>query len=78
MGAIFRFFVVFFGILAVCAGFSWAGSQPPVVGGVLPEFTLSVPQNDDHQNYLGVGGKEAFSVPEIKAEVVIIEIFSMY
>ena len=78
MGAIFKLFIGILGILAVCAGFSWAGSQPPAVGGVLPEFTLSVPPNGAHQSYLGVGGKAAFSIPEIKAEIVIIEIFSMY
>ena len=78
MGVIFKFVIGFFGILAVCAGFSWAESQPPAIGGVLPEFSLSVPQNDAHQNYLGIVGKAAFSIPEIKAEVVIIEIFSMY
>lgn len=78
MGTIFRSLLVSLGILAVCAGFSWADSQPPAVGGVLPEFTLSVPQNDAQRDYLGVGGKKAFSIPEIKAEVVIIEIFSMY
>ena len=66
------------GVLLLCAGFSSAISQPPAVGGVLPEFSLSVPKNDDHQRYLGVAGKEAFSIPEIKANVVIIEIFSMY
>ena len=78
MGAIFRYLAGFLGILAVCVGFSWADSQPPAVGGVLPEFTLPVPKSDEHQDYLGVGGKDAFSVPEIRADVVIIEIFSMY
>jgi len=45
---------------------------------VLPEFALPVPQNDEQQQYLGVVGKDSFTIPEIKAEVVIIEIFSMY
>jgi hypothetical protein len=40
--------------------------------------TLSVPQNDDHRQYLGVTGKDSFTIPEIRADVVIIEIFSMY
>ena len=78
MGAIFRYLVGFLGVLTVCVCFSWADSQPPAVGGVLPEFTLSVPKNDAHQNYLGVVGKDAFSIPEIRADIVIIEIFSMY
>ncbi len=77
MGAIFKYLVVFIGILLGSASFSNADSQPPAVGGVLPELTLSVPKNVEHQKYLGVAGK-TFTIPEIKAEVVIVEIFSMY
>jgi hypothetical protein len=55
-----------------------AASQPPAVGGKLPEITLAAPQNTELQLYLGVGGKQTFAIPEIKAEVVLIEIFSMY
>ncbi len=55
-----------------------ADSQIPAEGGVWPQIILPVPQNADHQNYLGITGKETFAVSEIKAEVVIIEIFNMY
>jgi len=55
-----------------------AASQPPAVGGKLPEITLAAPQDAESQLYLGVSGKQTFSIPEIKAEVVLIEIFSMY
>jgi hypothetical protein len=55
-----------------------AASEPPAVGGKLPEITLAAPQNTELQLYLGVGGKQTFSMPEIKAEVLLIEIFSMY
>jgi hypothetical protein len=55
-----------------------AASQPPAVGGKLPEITFAAPQNTELQLYLGVGGKQTFAIPEIKAEVVLIEIFSMY
>jgi hypothetical protein len=78
MGAIFKYLTVFFGLLLVSPGFSWGDSQPPAVGGVLPEFTLPVPQSDEHQKYLGLAGKESFKISEISADVVIIEIFSMY
>jgi hypothetical protein len=30
------------------------------------------------RQYLGLVGKQTFAIPEIKAEVVLIEIFSMY
>ena len=78
MGATFKYLTVFFGLLLVSPGFSWADSQPPAVGGVLPEFTLPVPKSDEHQKYLGLAGKESFKISEISADVVIIEIFSMY
>jgi hypothetical protein len=77
MRAIFKYVVVFISMLFGCASFSGAESNPPAVGGVLPEIILSVPQNDDHREYLGVDGK-TFTIPEIKAQVVIVEIFSMY
>lgn len=78
MGTIFKTVAVLLGALLLNAAFSSADSQLPAVGGELPDFSLAVPQNADHQSYLGVAGKEAFSIPEIKADVVIIQIFSMY
>jgi len=78
MGTIYKYLAVFLGVLLVSGGFAWADSQPPAVGGVLPEFTLPVPKSDAHQKYLGLAGKESFKISEISAEVVIIEIFSMY
>jgi hypothetical protein len=72
-------------ILAMMALMLWlsgasvqADSQPPAVGGQLPDFQLEVPQDSEQQLYLGVDGKQTFAIPEIRAEVVLIEIFSMY
>ena len=59
-------------------GLAGADTKPPAEGGVLPAFDLAVPQSTEYQQYLGVTGKTTFAVPEIKAEVVLIEIFSMY
>jgi peroxiredoxin len=55
-----------------------AGEPPPAVGEELPEIILSVPENPEHQKYLGLTGKSEFTIPQIAAEVVVIEIFSMY
>ncbi|MFZ0135181.1 MAG: hypothetical protein WAK95_21800 [Desulfobacterales bacterium] len=57
---------------------AFAASAPPPEGGVLPPFELPVPAAPEHREYLGLDRKSVFSIPEIKAEVVIIEIFSMY
>ncbi len=78
MGAILKYLAVFCAVVLVITGISRADSQPPAVGGVLPEFALPVPKADEHQLYLGVAGKDSFTIPEIKADIVIIEIFSMY
>jgi hypothetical protein len=78
MKAIGKFIVVFVAALLMPAGLFSADSQPPAVGGVLPEFALPVPKTDAHRNYLGVVGKDSFTIPEIKADIVIVQIFSIY
>ena len=65
-------------IIFLSIGLAAAASQPPAVGGKLPEITLAAPQSPESQLYLGISGKQTFAIPEIKAEVVLIEIFSMY
>ena len=47
-------------------------------GDPLPEITLLSPENPAHKEYLGLGSEGSFQIPDIKAEVVIVEIFSMY
>ncbi len=64
--------------LMITAGVAESGSSPPVEGGILPEIVLAAPNSSEHQEYLGVRGKKTFTIPEVDAEVVIIEIFSMY
>lgn len=55
-----------------------AATQPPATGSVLPEIKLTVPENNDHRNYLGLSRGDFFKIPQIKANVVIIEIMNMY
>jgi thiol-disulfide isomerase/thioredoxin len=55
-----------------------AAGSPPAVGGPLPAITLPVPENAAARSYLQVPGRGEFTVPRIKADVVIVEIFSMY
>ncbi len=42
------------------------------------DFLLPAPAHEIHQQYLGLSSDKPFSLKEIKAKVVIIEIFSMY
>jgi thiol-disulfide isomerase/thioredoxin len=58
----------------------WAVS-PPAVGGQLPDFQLSFPKNSVDKSYLNISGSlfsSSFKIPQIGAQVVVIEIFSMY
>jgi hypothetical protein len=55
-----------------------AENQPPAEGGALPAITLPTPKDAAHQAYLGLTGKKEFTVADIPAEVVIIEIMNMY
>ncbi len=70
--------------LAVIATLLWAASaaiaasSPPAVGGTLPDITLSAPRDSADKNYLGLSGFGSFKIPQIRAKVVVIEIFNMY
>ena len=53
-------------------------SKIPQQGQVLPQFILPAPDELHHRNYLGIREEETFKVSQIKAPIIIIEIFSMY
>jgi hypothetical protein len=55
-----------------------AASKPPAQGTVLPQFQLAVPDDSEAKGYLGLSGGGKFTVSEIDAPVVIIQIFSRY
>ena len=66
-------------LLAGIVSFAIANAaQAPQEGGTLPDFELKVPDNAQERDYLGLAGKSRFTISQIKADVVIIEIFSMY
>jgi hypothetical protein len=55
-----------------------AATDPPPEGGVLPQLDLPVPEEAQARTYLGLSGPGKFNVPQVKAQLVIIEIFSMH
>ena len=68
-----------FGLISlIVCDLNRAANLPPVRGGLLPLITLPVPEDPDEREYLGLSGSTSFSIPQIKAKVVIIEIFSLY
>lgn len=55
-----------------------AFAEPPAKGGLLPAFSLEIPKDPAAKAYLGLRGEGSFSIPQVRADVVIIEIFSLY
>jgi len=75
--------IIFFLIIAGCFTFmsmslsAFAG-QCPSEGSAFPEISLPVPQQASEKTYLGIAETEHFTITQINAPVIIIEIFSMY
>ncbi|MFH1102876.1 MAG: TlpA disulfide reductase family protein [Pseudomonadota bacterium] len=75
-----RFAATLFAFILVI-GFSGevlSENKIPESGVNFPVIKLKLPENSGHRSYLGLSGTETFSIPEIKADVVIVQIFSMY
>jgi hypothetical protein len=68
----------------ISAWFAWvryptlAASKPPAQGTALPQFQLVVPDDSETKGYLGLSGSGEFTVSEINAPVVVIQILSRY
>jgi hypothetical protein len=78
---LFRVFLWSFGAFITSflfCGYAVPEDLLPRKGGTLPEIRLAVPKVPAHQSYLGLSGGGFFKIPDIKANVVIIEIYSMY
>ena len=73
-------FLIMAATATVCipSGLAEVDATPPAEGGVLPPIELGIPQSPEYRQYLGLRGDTTFTIPEIKAEIVLIEIFSMY
>lgn len=65
-------------IFVLWAAPNYATGVPPAKGAQLPKADLPVPNDAVERLYLGLAETGSFQIPEIKAKVVIIEIFSMY
>ena len=55
-----------------------ATSKPPAKGTVLPQFQLEMDEDAEAKDYLGLSGSGGFTVSEINAPVVVIQILSRY
>lgn len=66
----------------VCfTAFAVQAAAPPAPGGVLPDFSLPLPKETADKSYLNISGSffsGSFQIPQIRANVVILQVFSMY
>ncbi len=74
----FNIFVIVVFVCTIISGGVYAADTTPAKGETFPEITLTVPEKDAEKAYLGLSGKGTFTLSKIKADLVIIEIFSMY
>jgi hypothetical protein len=75
---LFQAIAMMMGLWAASAGWAASENQPPAEGSALPEITLPAPKDAAHRAYLGLAGKKQFTVADIPAEIVIVQIFNMY
>ncbi len=75
-----KMWMSFLCLVSMYSGFlCLAYALPPQVGCEMPGFELPVPEKKADSKYLGIStGKKKFTVNDVKAEVVIVEVFSMY
>ena len=64
--------------VALLVSMASANTTPPQPNSPLPDFKLPVPERAADKAYLGLTTTGPFTIAQIKAQVVIIEIFSMY
>ena len=72
------FWFVVLAVLVCGTGTGVAAGPAPVEGGPLPRIVLAAPSDPEQVAYLGIGSKKEFTVADIPAEIVIIQIFNMY
>ena len=62
-----------------CATSSWIFRAPPSRGGTFPDAALTPPPEAKDREYLGLSpGATSFSLRQLKAEAVIVEVLDMY
>lgn len=65
-------------LFSVSVASTLVASVPPLKDEVLQKINLPIPKNPEEKSYLGISGGGNFKIPQIKANLVLIEIFSMY
>jgi hypothetical protein len=53
-----------------------AGVEPIAVGTQLPQFTIGTPNSPEVQKYLGLKDDKPFTLSQVDAKLVVIDIFN--
>lgn len=62
----------------LCPAYGFAGKTILKKGDLLPGFTMKAPASEQDRLYLGIGNKETFSMKDIDARLVFLEILGVY
>jgi hypothetical protein len=54
------------------------GKKPIKKGDVFPEVALKTPSQANERTYLGISGGDSFKVKDLKAEIILVEVFDVY
>ncbi len=77
-----RLFGVMVAALVLFAGAASVGAgdpvKPPQAGDTFPHVMMPAPETREHRDYLGLPRGDSFSLSQVKADIVIVEILSMY
>ncbi len=67
-------------ILLLVSPFASPAAEKAAKPELLPDLILKVPEDPDHRTYLGLTGEDGsdFSIQDIDADIVLIELFNMY
>ena len=58
---------------------SWVFRSPPSRGGLFPDTALTTPRETRDREYLGLSpGTASFSLSQLKAEAIVVEVLDMY
>ena len=68
--------MLFFSVSLSCYPAYGAAGKPITVGEILPEFTLTAPGSKEVQQYLGLKDAAPFSLLQVPAKLLLVEIFS--
>ena len=70
--------LIFLACLTLIRYQALAGPKPIAKGATFPAIDLPVPEEAALKNYLGLSASGKFTIPQVNAQVVILQLYSRY